>query len=123
MGFIVAVIAFLPLIIILLKDKKLEAKTKKLVTIIAAIALVIAGLFSFDFNSVSSEELTAAEEHAVVENNGIVYWTRFRQSYHYNVDCHTLSRSSVIHEGTIDESYEAHRTDPCDFCVKDGSID
>ena len=119
MGFIVAVIAFLPLIIILMKDKKLDAKTKKLVTIIATVALVIAGLFSVDYNPVSSEDLVAAEEQAVIENDGIVNWTRFGSSYHYDVDCHTLSRSSVIYEGSIDEAFEAHRTDPCDFCVKE----
>ncbi len=119
MGFIVAVIAFLPLIIILLRDKKLDAKTKKLVSIIAAIALAIAGLFSIDYNPVSSEELAIAEEHAEIENDGTVYWTRFGKSYHYDVDCHTLSRSTELYEGTVDEAYEAHRTDPCDFCVKE----
>ena len=54
MGLIASVICFLPIVILLLANKDLDGKTKKIVTVVAAIALVLASLFSIDFNPVSS---------------------------------------------------------------------
>jgi hypothetical protein len=114
MGLIVAVIAFMPLIIFLLKDKKLDAKTRKIVTVVAAIALVIASLASIDWSPVSAEELAEAQATYGDDN---VYWTTFGKSYHIDENCHTLNRSRTIYYGTIEEAFEANRHDPCDFCV------
>ena len=60
MGLIASVICFLPIVILLLANKDLDGKTKKIVTVVAAIALVLASLFSIDFNPVSAEELADA---------------------------------------------------------------
>ena len=115
MGLIVAVIAFMPLVIFLLKDKKLDAKTRKIVSVVAAIALIVAGLFSVDWSPVSAEELDAAK---ATYGEGIVYWTTYGKSYHLDENCHTLKRSiTTKHEGSIEEAFEANRHDPCDFCV------
>lgn len=114
MGLIVAVIAFMPLIIFLLKDKKLDAKTRKIVTVVAAIALVIAGLTSIDWSPVSAEELSEAQATYGDDN---VFWTTFGKSYHIDENCHTLNRSKTIYYGTIEEAFEANRHDPCDYCV------
>ena len=81
---------------------------------IAAIALVLASLFSIDFNPVSAEELAEAQQTV---GNGSVYWTQFGKSYHLDPNCHTLMRSSKVYQGTIEEAFEANRTDPCDFCA------
>lgn len=48
MGLIASVICFLPIVILLLANKDLDGKTKKIVTVVAAIALVLASLFSID---------------------------------------------------------------------------
>ena len=56
MGFIAAVVCFLPVVILLLANKDLDAKTKKIVTVVAVIALILASVFSIDFNPVSAEE-------------------------------------------------------------------
>lgn len=115
MGVIAAVIAFLPLVIILLKNKDLDAKTKKIVSIVAAVALVLAVGLSVDYNPVSQEEL----DQAVAEiGDGTVYWTRWGKSYHLDPNCHTLMRSSVVFQGSIEEAFEANRHDPCDFCAE-----
>jgi len=118
MGVIAAILAFVPLVIFLLKDKDLDPKTKKIVTIIAAVALVIASLFSIDYNPVAKEDF----EGGLFADT--VYWTQFGKSYHLDPDCHTLLRSKTIYEGSVDEAYDANRTDPCDFCAmeEDGSI-
>lgn len=117
MGLIAAIICFLPLIILLLKNKDMDAKTKKVVSIVAAIALVIAALLSIDFSPVSSEDLAAAQELALEVGDGTAYWTQFGKSYHLNPDCSTLLNSSTIYEGTVEEAFAANREDPCDFCA------
>ena len=120
MGFIAAVVCFLPVVILLLANKDLDAKTKKIVTVVAVIALILASVFSIDFNPVSAEELAEAQQTV---GNGSVYWTQFGKSYHLDPNCHTLMRSSKVYQGTIEEAFEANRTDPCDFCAleKDGN--
>ncbi len=117
MGVIASVLAFLPLIIILLTNKNLNAKTKKIVSIVAAIALVAAIGFSFDYNPVSSEDLAQAKGDAAIQGVQTVYWTQWGRSYHYDPDCHTLMNSANVYQGTIEQAFEANRTDPCDFCA------
>lgn len=75
---------------------------------------MLASLFSIDFNPVSAEELADAQQAV---GTGTVYWTRFGKSYHLDPNCHTLMRSSKVYRGTIEEAFEANRTDPCDFCA------
>ena len=120
MGFIAAVVCFLPVVILLLANKALDAKTNKIVTVVAVIALILASVFSIDFNPVSAEELAEAQQTV---GNGSVYWTQFGKSYHLDPNCHTLMRSSKVYQGTIEEAFEANRTDLCDFCAldKDGN--
>lgn len=118
MGVIVAIIAFLPLIILLLKNDKLDGKAKKLVTIIAVVAILIAAVCSIDFNPVSLEDMqTKASESGYV--GGEIYWTTFGKSYHLDKECQALSRTipENLHDGTLEEAFDASRTDPCDFCA------
>lgn len=118
MGVIVAIIAFLPLIIILLKNDKLDGKAKKLVTIIAVVAILIAAVCSIDFNPVSLEDMqTKASEGGYV--GGDVYWTTFGKSYHLDANCQALSRTipENLHNGALDDAFTENRTDPCDFCA------
>lgn len=119
MGLIVAVIAFCPLIVLLLKNKdKLDKKTKVIVSVIAAVALLIAGACSIDYNPVSQESLAEAKnEVSELTDDGTVYWTRYGRSYHCDINCHTLARSSTLYEGTIEEAFAARRNDPCDYCA------
>lgn len=123
MGLIAAIIAFAPLIVILIKDKSLDKKTKRIVSVVAAIALLIAGAASIDYNPASAEDLAEAKTEAAELGYGEeVYWTQYGRSYHLDQDCHTLSRSKVLYEGTMDEAFEAKRNDPCDFCADGAAI-
>ncbi len=123
MGLIAAIIAFAPLIVVLIKDKSLDKKTKRIVSVVAAIALVIAGAASIDYNPASAEDLAAAKAEATELGYGEeVYWTQYGRSYHLDQDCHTLSRSKVLYEGSMDEAFEAKRNDPCDYCADGAAI-
>jgi len=91
----------------------LDPKKKKLLVIVAAVALLVAGLFSFDYNPASQEDL----EKAQAEISGTVYWTAFGRSYHLDPECHTIKDSATKTSGTIEEAFEANRNDPCDYCA------
>jgi hypothetical protein len=117
MGVIAAIIAFLPLVIILLTNKNLNAKTKKIVTIVAAVALIFAVVFSIDYHPASAEDLTQAKQESTVLGNGTAYWTVWGHSYHFDPNCRTLLNSATVYSGTVEQAFEAGRTDPCDFCA------
>lgn len=111
LGLIIAIIAFLPMIILVLSNDEMEGKEKGIVTAVAVVALGIAGFFGTDFNPVSSEQY--AEEIALAESlhgeNYDVYWTEHGRVYHLYEDCHHINREETkgIFEGTVPAAYEA----------------
>lgn len=114
LGPIIALLAFAPLIIFLLTNKDLDPKQKKLLTAVAAVALVVASAASIDYNPVSEEELLGAES---VFSGETVYWTPSGHKYHIDADCPSLLNSAEIFTGTIDGAIEAGRTEPCKRCT------
>ena len=97
LGVIVTAIAFAPFIIFALTDKKANKQSKIIAVIAAAVALVIGGLFSIDWNPVSQEELlTSAGVYDV-------YWTDSGIVYHAYEDCQHIAGKET-HSGTVEES-------------------
>ena len=118
MGVIVCIICFLPYIILLLKDKNLDAKTRKIAIIAAVAALLIGGACSVDYNPVSEEEKDAAIE-AVNEKLGedsTVFWTTFGKVYHFDMDCQHINQSDLV-EGSVEEGIAAGKTRLCKTCA------
>jgi len=118
MGVIVCVIAFVPLIILMLSNKNLDKKTKAVCTVVAIIALLIGGLASYDFNPVSEEQ----KEAAVSAIEGEVYWAPFGHVYHTHDDCQSLNHSETLTVGTVEQAIAANRTRLCAFCAKQDAI-
>ena len=115
---ILSVLAFLPLIIFVFTDKDLDKKSKGLVGGIAIAALVVAGLASYDYNPVSSEQLERAEKEVLqVSPSGTVYWATYSKKYHVDKDCPAFSNSETVYEGTVKDAYERWLTDPCRRCI------
>lgn len=113
MGVIVCAVAFIPFVILALTDKKADKKTKAIATVVAIIALLIGGLFSYDFNPVSEEQQQAAME-AISDD---VYWSPFGKVYHTHEDCHSLNQSDELTYGTVEQAIAAGRTRLCSFCA------
>ncbi len=117
LGVIMAVVCFLPLIILLLKNDKLDKKTKLIATIVAIVALLITGVASADFNPITAEEKQEAEEQITTD----VYWTQFGHKYHLNADeetgCPYIKTSSTLYKGSVTEAIEAGRTAICSYCA------
>ena len=125
LGTILSVLAFLPLIIFVLMNKDMDKKSKGIVTGVAAIALVIAGISSYDFNPVSSEKVL--QEQANIEALGYkeVYWAPNSKKYHVDPDCSYFSNSTEIYKGTVADAYKNGQKleGPCSRCVGSDHVD
>ena len=118
LGTIVSIIAFLPLIVLIFSDKKLDKKSKWILGGIAIAALAIAGLTSYDWNPVSMEWLEQAQKEVLqVSPSGTVYWAPNSKKYHVDQECPAFSRSETVYEGTVADAYERWLTDPCRRCI------
>lgn len=119
MGVIACLVAFVPLIILLLTRKDLDKKTKAVATVVAVIALLIGGVASYDFNPVSAEQ----KQDAMAALNGeTVYWAPFGKVYHTHEDCHTLNQSDTLTMGSVEQAIAAGRTRLCSYCAKNDNI-
>ena len=120
LGVIMAFVAFLPLIIFILTNKKVDGKSKAILGSIAGVALLIAGIGGFESNMASVEKYT--EETRQVEDltgSNLVYWTKSGKSYHLYNTCGYINgkRTDEIFEGTVATAYESKNiTDLCDRC-------
>ena len=118
MGVIACVIAFVPVIILLLSNKNLDKKTKTIATVVAIIALLVGGVCSYDFNPVSEEQ----QQAAINAVEGDVFWTPFGKVYHTHDDCQALNQSDTLTYGTVEQAIAANRTRLCAFCAKNDNI-
>ena len=118
MGLIACVVAFAPIVIVLLSNKNLDKKTKTIATVVAIIALLIGGVASYDFDPVSEEQQQAAIS-AISED---VYWAPFGKVYHTHEDCQALNQSDTLTMGTVEQAIAANRTRLCAFCARQDDI-
>lgn len=121
LGLIVSVIAFLPLLILIFKNDKLDGKQKRLVATVAIGALLIAGLTGIDFNPPSQEQYQEeiAQVKALNGGHDYVYWTKSGKSYHLYEDCSYINtdRTVEIFQGTVVQAKEMKKiSDLCDRC-------
>jgi len=120
LGAIIAVIAFLPLVILIFTNKDLKGKQKGLVGAIAVVALLIAGVTGIDFNPPSQEQYatqTAQVESLTGANH--VFWTKSGTHYHLYSDCYRINskRTDEIFEGTVAQARELKNiTALCSTC-------
>ena len=136
LGVIMAAICFIPLIILVLASKdKLDKKSKIVVTIVAIVALLVAGLLGADFNPISKEEKDAAEKAFTDE----VCWTTYGHKYHLmfkavNEDgtpiidettgeqkidyCSALANSTGIYTGKVSAAIDNGCSELCKFCAR-----
>jgi hypothetical protein len=128
LGLIIAIIAFLPLVILVFTNKNMDGKQKGIVGSIAAIALIIAGVVGIDYNPPSLEQnSTPAEQvspneqdNSLTKGVDLVYWTKTGKSYHLYKDCSyiTTERTKEIFEGSLGVARDSMKiTDLCDRCA------
>lgn len=131
LGLVVAVIAFLPLIIFILTSKNLDSKQKGILGGIAGVALIIAGITGVDFNPPSVEQYTEQTQRVEeLTGKNEVFWTKFGSKYHLFNDCHSINKDATaeIFQGTVANARELKNiTELCKFCEnrseKEGPLD
>lgn len=124
LGVLIAVIAFAPIIILMLTNKNLDKKTKSICSIVAAVALVAAVGSGVDYHPTTQEDLDQAEAGAaVLSDDGLAYWTEFGKVYHFNPDCQYIKNSSTIYSGTVQDAVNEGRYKGCSGCAVEGGTD
>lgn len=118
LGVLIAMIAFLPLVILIFTNKNMNGKQKGIIGSIAVIALIIAGITGVDFNPPSVEQYTEQTEKVKQLNDGVnnVFWTKSGKSYHLYSDCSYINsdRTTEIFQGTVAKARELKNiTDLC----------
>lgn len=122
LGALIAAIAFLPLIIFILTDKKISGKTKGIAGAVAVVAFLVAGITGVDFNPPSIEKYTEEinNQTDVIKslNNGVdyVYWTTKGNKYHLYEDCQHI-RGREQHGGTVKEAWEERKIGDSELCL------
>ena len=112
LGAIMSVLAFLPLVILILTNKDISGKTKGIAGTIAVIALLIGGTTGIDFNPPSIEQYTEEinkQTETLKEinlDNDNVYWARAGNRYHVYENCQYIANRSGVSNGTVKESWE-----------------
>jgi len=124
LGAIMGVLAFLPLVIMILNNKNISGKTKGIAGSIAAIAMVAAGITGADFNPPSVEKYTeeiqaqteAAKNLSIDTDN--VYWSKAGNKYHAFEDCYHV-KGKALSNGSIKASWEEKGiSELCKTCQK-----
>ncbi len=121
LGAIMAVLAFLPLVIFIFTDKEASGKTKGIAGAAAIVGLLIAGISGIDFNPPSVEKYTAQineQTDAIMDlTNGVdhVFWTPSGNKLHIFDDCQHI-RNSEVSDGTVKDAWEARGIDNNEIC-------
>lgn len=134
LGAIMGVLAFLPLVVVILANKNLDGKTKGIAGVIAVVALLIAGISGADFNPPSVEKYTKEiqEQTNTIKTLNFdednVYWTSAGNRYHIFEDCQHIRGRESVTNGTVKESWEAKGiSELCKTCqnraMRERSID
>ncbi len=122
LGAIMAVLAFLPLVILIFTNKDLDGKTKGIAGTIGVVALLIAGISGVDFNPPSvekyTEQINAQTDLIKNLNNGVdfVYWTNKGNKYHLDSDCQHI-RGREQHSGTVSEAWDERKIGDSELCA------
>lgn len=111
LGAIIAIIAFLPLIVMILLNKNMNGQQKGIAGGIAVIALVVATLAGISFNPPSTEAFTD-ETNRVVQLTGSdqVFWTKEGTVYHLCQAASAVnlqSKDNTIYSGTVGDAHAA----------------
>jgi len=122
LGYIIAIVAFLPLIVMILLNKNMDQKQKGIATAVGIVVLVIAAMTGISFNPPSVEQYSQtmvsqtaipqfpAESAVVVGYTGkdLVFWTKDGTVYHLCEAVSDLQRESKdnkIYSGTVADAH------------------
>lgn len=108
LGAIITVIAFLPLIILILTSKNIDKTQKTIATVVAIVVALAATLFGIDFNPPSAEQFRDDQATVIaLTGEDEVFWVKGGKVYHLCAEASDLQRESednTIYSGTVDQA-------------------
>lgn len=124
LGAIITIIAFVPIIVVILLNKNLDNKTKGIAGAVGAVVLVAAVLLNIEWNPASQEANTEDQIEEEIANEGqvdeytalvqeltgsdLVAWTPAGKVYHLCTDVSAVNMESAaneIREGTVADAH------------------
>jgi hypothetical protein len=111
LGAIITIIAFLPLIVLILLNKDMDGKQKAIAGGVAVVVLGVAAWFGVDLDAPSVEQYDE-ETRYIVELTGedVVFWTESGTVYHLCQEASAVnmeSEDNTIYSGTVAEAHAA----------------
>lgn len=106
LGMIVAIVAFLPLVVFVFFNKDMDGKQKGIIGGVAVIAMILVGVAGADFNPPSQEKYAAqAQVVKTLTDQDLVYGTKSGEKYHLYADCQYLKSDNVkeLFEGSVED--------------------
>lgn len=111
LGAIITVIAFLPLIVLILLNKDMTPQQKALAGGIGAIVMVAAAAVGIDWSPPSTEQYTAETSQVTdIKGDNLVYWTKSGKVFHLCEKVSAVNRTSkdnTIYSGTVADAHAA----------------
>lgn len=111
LGAIIAVIAFVPLIILIFLNKNMDKGQKTIAGVVGIALAAVSVALGIDFNPPSVEKYTA-DQSTVIQLLGAdsVYWVEGGGVYHVCDNVSDIQTGSEIHNGTTAEAIEAGKS-------------
>ncbi|HPU12985.1 MAG TPA: hypothetical protein PLQ19_04235 [Aeromicrobium sp.] len=111
LGAIITIVAFLPLIILVLTSKDLDGKQKAIAGTIGVLIMAGAALYGADFDPPSQEQYTSETNEVVaITGQDLVFWTKSGKVFHLCEDVSAVnleSKDNTIYSGTVAEAHAA----------------
>jgi predicted membrane channel-forming protein YqfA (hemolysin III family) len=111
LGAIIALVAFLPLIVLILTNKNMDGKQKGIATAVGVVALAIAAIMGVSLNPPSVEQYTADTAQVVnLTGRDLVFWTKDGTVYHLcqvASDLQRESKDNTIYSGRVADARAA----------------
>jgi len=119
LGAIIAMVAFIPLLILVILDKNLQGAQKGIAIAVAAVVLAGSTVAGAEFNPSSIENQDQQAQNAVlygqnesntVDGQGTVWWVAGGTVYHYCQTSQDFSQSDTLYHGSLDQAISAGKT-------------
>ena len=107
---------------LILKNDKLDAKTKKIAIAALAVITLLVGGVSADYHPVTQDEVdkVTQEFNIDAQDPDGCFWTTYGKKYHLYGDCQALTNTAAenLHQTSLQEAWENNRGELCSFCAK-----
>lgn len=122
LGLIIAIIAFLPLIILVFTNKNMNGQQKAIAGSIGVVVALVAAYFGTSFNPPSVEQYTSETNQITnITGQDLVFWTKSGNVFHLCQEAHYVnleSKDNTIYSGTVAEAHAAGKGIPSQQTVQ-----